>query len=106
MDSLCLCWQEHSSFYACLCVCVCAFKIGGLVTVLRCRDPWEMLYIPVALQPLCSGQMAGERETESPSEVLACLTPPFPALKRDVFSTEPPNELLHKPKDFSGFLRA
>lgn len=28
MDSLCLRWQEHSTFYACLCVCVCAFKIG------------------------------------------------------------------------------
>ncbi len=41
-----------------------------------------------------------ERETESPSQTLVCLTPPFPALESDVFSTEPPNELLRKPKDF------
>lgn len=58
MNSLCLHWQEHSRFYGCL------LSMGSL-TALCSRDPWEMLYYSCCFATLCSGQMAGERETEN-----------------------------------------
>lgn len=92
MNSLCLHWQEHSRFYGCL------LSMGSL-TALCSRDPWEMLYIHVALQR-CALARWQERERqrmsvyESLSQTPACLTPPFPALKSYAFPTDPPNELL------------
>lgn len=77
----------------------------GLVTVLCCRDPWEMLYVLAALQPLCSGQMLREKERMSKrgstSQTPACLT----AFKSYVLLGEPPNDLLLRLKDFLGTWR-